>query len=61
MKTIGKIQKTVKVAYIRFTFTTCLYLIPNNRARSLSTLIAVSVNKDTEQKKYPVTKAVKHV
>ena len=30
--------------------TTCLYLSPSNKARSLSTLIAVSVNKDTEHK-----------
>ena len=30
--------------------TTCLYLSPSNKATSLSTLIAVSVNKDTEHK-----------
>jgi len=31
--------------------TTCLYRVPNFRARSLSTLIAVRVIKDTPQKK----------
>ena len=30
--------------------TTCLYLNPNKRARTLSTLIAVSVNRETPQK-----------
>ena len=34
-------------ARTRFIVTICLYLNPNNRARSLSTLIAVIVNKDT--------------
>ena len=33
---------------VRFKVSIGLYRIPNNRARSLSTLIAVSVNKDTE-------------
>ena len=47
-------QKTTTIRYIRFKVTTCLYLSPNNRARSLSTLMAVSVNKDTTLKIRPV-------
>ena len=35
-----------------------VYLRPNDRARSLSTLIAVSVNKDTEHKMAPMAKPV---
>ena len=54
--TIGRNQRTVTVIYIRFKVTTCLYLSPNNRARSLSTLIAATVNKDTEHKIYPAAK-----
>ena len=34
--------------YVRLKVTTCLYLSPNSRARSLSTHIAVNVNKDTK-------------
>ena len=37
-----------------FTVTTSLYLSCNNRARSLSTLIAVSVSKDTPQRVKPI-------
>ena len=33
--------------YVRFKVTVCLYLSPNIRARSLSTLMAVIVDKDT--------------
>ena len=33
---------------VHFKVTIGLYRIPNNRARSLSTLMVVSVNKDTE-------------
>ena len=40
-------QRAITVTHVRFKVTTCLYLRPNNRARSLSTLMAVSVNKDT--------------
>ena len=36
--------------------TTCLYRSPNIRARSLSTLIAVSVIKDNKQKVAPLAK-----
>ena len=40
-------QKVATITYVRFKVTTCLYLSPNNRESSLSTLIAVDVNKDT--------------
>ena len=42
-----KIQNVAVMIHVRFRVTVCLYLIPNNRARSLSTLMAVNVNKDT--------------
>ena len=35
--------------YVRFKVTICLYLSPDNRARSLSALLAAIVNKDTER------------
>ena len=49
-------QRKVAVTQVRRHVTKCLYLGPNNRARSLSTLIAVTVNKDTEAKIYPTRK-----
>ena len=42
-----KTQKLTKTIYVRFKVTICLYLSPNNMASSLSTLMAVIVNKDT--------------
>ena len=42
-----KILKVVVMIYVRFKVIICLYLVPNNKARSLSTLMAVNVNKDT--------------
>ena len=42
------IQKVIKITWMRFTVTICLYLNLNNMARSLSTLMAVIVNRDTE-------------
>ena len=47
---VAKLEKTQKMAtmrYVRFKVTVCLYLSPNIRARSLSTLMAVIVDKDT--------------
>ena len=44
------IQKQITTTRTRLNVTTCLYLSPNNRARSLSTLIAVDVKIDTPQK-----------
>ena len=43
-------QKTTTMRYIRLKLKPYLYQRPNNRARSLSTLMAVSVNKDTLHK-----------
>ena len=45
--TMFRIQTQITVPLIRLKVTVSLYLKPNNRARSLSTLIAVRVNKDT--------------
>jgi len=42
-----KSQNRATEIHVRFKVTTCLYLSPISRARSLSTLIAVSVSKDT--------------
>ena len=42
-----KIQNVAVMMYVRFKVTICLYLIPNHRARSRSTLMAVNVSKDT--------------
>jgi len=42
-----KSQNRATKIHARLKVTTCLYLSPINRARSLSTLIAVNVNKDT--------------
>ena len=47
---MDKIQKPITVKRVFFKVTTFLYLSPNNKARSLSKLIAVNVNKDTEHK-----------
>ena len=44
----GKIQKVAVMIHVRFKVTICLFLIPNNRLRSLSTLVAVNVNRNTE-------------
>ena len=43
-------QPQARTARIRFSVTTCLYLNPINRARSLSTLRAVDAKTDTPQK-----------
>ena len=48
--TAEKNQKTVTVMYVLLKVTTCLYLNPSNKARSLSTLIAVNVSSDTAHK-----------
>ena len=48
--TMDKIHKAITVINVLLKVTTCLYLSPSNKARSLSTLIAVNVNKDTEHK-----------
>ena len=43
-------QPQARTARTRFSVTTCLYLNPKNRARSLSTLRAVDAKTDTPQK-----------
>lgn len=43
-------QKQIKTTRTRANVTTCLYLSPNNSARSLSTLIAADVKSDTPLK-----------
>ena len=48
--TIDTAQNTVTARYVRFKVAICLYLSPSNKASSLSTLIAVTVSKDTENK-----------
>ena len=50
VKPADSTQKAMMMKRVRFKVTTCLYLNPNNRARTLSTLIAVSVNKDDKAK-----------
>ena len=45
-KAADSTQNAILIQRVRFKVTTCLYLNLINRARSLSTLIAVSVNKD---------------
>ena len=56
--TMDTIQPPVAIKRVLFKVTTSLYLRPSSKARSLSTLIAVSVINDTEHKvtprKYPV-------
>lgn len=52
-ETIDKSQKTIKLMHTLFKVTTCLYLSPSDRARSLSTHIAVSVYIDAEHKMMP--------
>ena len=47
------------IKYVLLKVTTCLYLIPSTRARSLSTLNAVSVNKETTHRSKPEIKVVK--
>ena len=42
-----QIQIKITIDRVRLKVTVCLYLNPSNRARSLSTLITVSVHKDT--------------
>ena len=47
-------QVVITIAYVRPKVTTFLYLSPNNRARSLSTLMAVTVETDIPHKIYPI-------
>ena len=44
------VQEQTTIISVLRKVTTCLYLMPRNRARNLSTLIAASVNKDDKQR-----------
>ena len=44
-----------KMVYVRLKVTIFLFLRPNNRAKSGSTIMAVNVDKDTERNTQPVT------
>jgi len=55
-KTAVIAAQVITVVYVRLRVTTCLYLSPNNRARSLSTLIAVSITRDNPEKVIPEIK-----
>ena len=48
--TMDTIQPPIAIKHVLLKVTTCLYLKPSSKARSLSTLIAVSVTNDTEHK-----------
>ena len=48
--TIDTTQNANIATYVLFKVTTCLYLSPRDRARSLSTLIEVTVNRETVHK-----------
>ena len=51
------IQRVTTMTYVRFRVTICLYLSPNNKARSLSTLMAATVIKDIKDNPYPEMEA----
>ena len=48
--TLDITQKVAKTLRVRFKVTVCWYFSPNNNTRSLSTLIAATVDKDTPLK-----------
>ena len=58
--TTDTIQPPIAIKRVLFKVTTCLYLRPSSKARSLFTLIAVSVINDTEHKVTPAKDAVKY-
>ena len=51
-----KTQKEITVTSVFLNVTKFLYLSPSDSARSLSTLIAVDIAKDTEHKVSPMIK-----
>ena len=53
-ETRDKTQMVATMIYVRFKVTICLYLSPNNMARSLCTLMAVIVIKDAKNNAEPV-------
>ena len=56
--TTDTIQPPIAIKRVLFKVTTCLYLRPSNKARSLSTIIVISVINDTENKVTPGKHAV---
>ena len=56
---MDKIHMATTIKYVLLKVTTCLYLSPSTRARSLSTLNAVNVNKETTHRSIPEIKFVK--
>ena len=59
--TMDTIQPPITIECVLLKVTTCLYLRPSGKARSLSTLIAVNVTNDTEHKVTLGKYAVKYV
>ena len=59
--TTDTIQPPIAIEHVLFKLTTCLYLRPSSKARSLSTLIEVSVINDTEHKVAAAKYTVKYV
>ena len=56
--TTDTIQPPIAIKRVLFKVTTCLYLRPSSKARSLSTIIVISVINDTENKVTPGKYAV---
>ena len=56
--TTDTIQPPIAIKHVLFKVTTCLYLRPSSKARSLSTLIVIIVINDTENKVTPGKYAV---
>ena len=54
------IQRVTTMTYVRFKVTICLYLSPNNKAKSLSTLMAAIVIKDIKHNPYPEMEVASH-
>ena len=58
--TVQKVYNTRTIVRALFKATTCLYVSPNDKARNLSTLIAVIVNKDMPQRRHTAMILVKN-
>ena len=59
--TMDTIQLPITIERVLLKVTTCLYLRPSSKAKSLFTLIAVNVTNDTEHKVTLGEYAVKYV
>ena len=58
---MDKTHITITAVYALFKVITCLYLSLSDKARSLSTLIAATVTKDSAHKIVPVIASIKCV